>query len=114
MFAVMFLQSGYSKAKAFQSTEKMMSHFGFPVPRLSLIGAIAMEIGGGALLLFGIETRVVAGSLIVFIVMASVMIPCKAIFIPDKRKEAWRAIFTNVALVGGLLPLLAASPIVIR
>jgi putative oxidoreductase len=109
MIAAMFLQSGYSKLSDFGATEKMMTHFRFPMPRAALIGAIVIELGGGTLLLFGLADRPVSLALIGFIVLASIMIPGKLILNPEKRAEGFRVIFTNIALIGALLRIVSAG-----
>jgi putative oxidoreductase len=103
----MFIYSGIAKVIGFSGTEKMMRHYGFPLTRFALVGALCLELFGGLLLLIGVEVKVTAAALSVFVVLASIMVPVKQLGSPEKRTEAVRTLFTNLALIGGLICLFA-------
>jgi putative oxidoreductase len=67
-----FAMSGLGKLAAFGSTTAMIAAAGLPLPPLAYIVAVALELGGGLLLIAGYQVRPVALALAVFCVAAGV------------------------------------------
>lgn len=99
--AAIFIWSGSNKILNPVATQENMSTHGMPLTFFFLVGAIALEIVGGLLVLLGIKTRWGAIMLIVF------LIPATLIFHTDFSTEIEQAMFLkNLAMLGGLLMLL--------
>ena len=63
MIGLPFAMSGLGKLAAYGATTAMISAAGLPVPPLAFAVAVAVELGGGLLLVAGYRTRFVAGAL---------------------------------------------------
>ena len=102
LVATIFILSGLSKIGAPTATQGYIAAMGLPAPLLAYIGAIAVELGGGLLLLAGYRTKVVAAALAVFsIVTAFVFHHALA----DQNQMIH--FLKNFAMAGGLLQFVA-------
>src|SRR5258706_15943888 len=61
-----FAMSGLGKLAAYGPTTELIRAAGLPVAPLALVVAIAVELGGGLLLIAGFRTRLVAAALALF------------------------------------------------
>jgi putative oxidoreductase len=61
-----FAMSGLGKLAAYGKTTAMIAAAGLPVPPLAYAVAVAIELGGGLLLVAGYQARLVATALAVF------------------------------------------------
>ena len=66
LVAVLFLRSGFGKIVGFSTVAAGMTKKGIPFAELLLVGAIAFEIAGGLMVLFGWKARWGALLLILF------------------------------------------------
>jgi putative oxidoreductase len=107
LVAVIFLLSGVGKLFGFSDTAQMMASVGFPVPSVFLVAAIALEIGGGMLLLFGYKTRHAAIALIVFIIPATIIFHATGIGDPVHGQEQMINTLKNLAIIGALIKFMA-------
>jgi len=105
LVAALFLFSGVSKITAFAATETMMRQYRFPLPRLALLAAIGIELGGGVLLGLDSSTPIVTIGLILYVIIASLMILVPQLGDPALRKPALNHLAKNVAVIGALLRL---------
>ena len=67
-----FAMSGLGKLAAYGKTTAMIAAAGLPVPPLAYAVAVAVELGGGLLLVAGYQTRLVAIALGLFSLAAAV------------------------------------------
>src|SRR5437660_484360 len=102
--AALFLISGLSKIGAFEATTAYIASAGLPFPVLAYAATLAVEIGGGVLLMVGFQARPVAAALALFAVAT-------AILFHNGFSDQNQAIhfFKNFAIAGGLLQVLAAG-----
>ena len=61
-----FAMSGFGKLAAYGATTGYIASVGLPVPPLAFAVAVAVELGGGLLLVAGYQTRYVAVALALF------------------------------------------------
>jgi putative oxidoreductase len=95
--AAIFLISGWGKLAAVEGTAAYVAGAGLPFPTLVVLGAAALELGAGLALLVGWNTRLAAGALALFTLMAAVR------FHADFGDENQAIHFwKNVAIAGGL------------
>ncbi len=93
LLAVLFVLAGYGKIGGYDGTMGYMASQGVPGMLLPLV--IALELGGGLLLVVGFQTRWVALALAVFTVVASLIF-----HVGDGQVTMF---LKNMAITGGLL-----------
>ncbi len=93
LLAVLFVLAGYGKIAGYDGTMGYMASQGVPGMLLPLV--IALELGGGLLLVVGFQTRWVALALALFTVAASLIF-----HIGDGQMTMF---LKNMAITGGLL-----------
>ena len=98
LLAVLFLLSGINKIFAPQQVIGYIAHVGLPLPVLGYALAVALEVGGGLLLLVGYKTRFAAIALAVFSVAAALLFHSA---LGDQNQFAH--FMKNLAIAGGLL-----------
>ena len=98
LLAVLFLLSGINKIFAPQQVIGYIAHVGLPLPVLAYAVAVAIEVGGGLLLLVGYKTRFAAIALAVFSVAAALLFHSA---LGDQNQLAH--FMKNLAIAGGLL-----------
>ncbi|HEX7218922.1 MAG TPA: DoxX family protein [Burkholderiales bacterium] len=103
MVSAIFLVFGIRKLIAVAGTAGYFAKLGFPMPDVMVWVAILIEVGGGALLLLGWQTRRVAWLLIAFTVIATLMAHRYWEFDAAQYANQMTHFFKNVAMVGGLL-----------
>jgi putative oxidoreductase len=104
LLAALFLVSGISKLFMPAMIQGYIASAGLPFPSLVYAITVAIEIGGGALLLVGYRTRLVAGVLAVFTVAAAIIFH-HAFADPDQFVHFMK----NLAIAGGLVYAAAAG-----
>src|SRR5690242_13758906 len=72
MIGLPFVFSGLGKLAAYDATTGMISAAGLPFPPLAFAVAVAVELGGGVLLIAGYRVRVVAIAMAVFALATAV------------------------------------------
>src|SRR6266436_4084776 len=72
LIAVIFVMSGLGKLADPAGTKAYIVSAGLPFPDLAYFIAIAVELGGGLLLIVGYQTRIAAVVLAVFTVAAAI------------------------------------------
>jgi len=93
-----FILFGLGKATTYGATVSMIEAVGLPVPSLAAIGAVTLEIVGGALLVAGYKVRPVAALLAIFSLVTAFYFHGN---IADQN--TFVHFFKNVMMTGGLL-----------
>jgi putative oxidoreductase len=102
LISLIFLLSGFSKLTAPAMTIGYIESVGLPFPTLAYGAALVVELIGGAALVLGYQTRLVAAVLAVFSVATAVS------FHNDLADlNQFVHFFKNVAMTGGLLHVIA-------
>jgi putative oxidoreductase len=102
LIAAIFLMSGLGKIANPQMTQGYIASAGLPFPLLAYLVAIAIEVGGGALLVVGFQTRIVAIVMAVFTVAAALSFHHN---FADQNQMVH--FLKNIAITGGLLQVVA-------
>jgi putative oxidoreductase len=102
LIGVPFAMSGFGKLASTGPTAEMIRAAGLPLPSLALVLAIAVELGGGILLIAGIRTRVVAAVLAVFSIATAL-----AFHNNFADQNQMIHFLKNVMMAGGLLQIVA-------
>jgi putative oxidoreductase len=102
LLAIVFILSGLGKIASPEATQGYIASAGLPVPLLSYLIAIVIELGGGVLLVFGYRTRIVALALAAFTVSTAL------VFHNDFADQNQMIHFLkNISIAGGLLQAVA-------
>lgn len=111
LIGLLFVVAGLRKAMAIAATAGYFAKLGFPAPEAMAYVAVLIEIGGGLLLILGFKTRIIAWLLVAFIVIATGMAHRFWEFADAGAYTAQLNNFMkNVAIIGGLLMLIAFGP----
>jgi putative oxidoreductase len=102
LLAAIFLVSGLGKIANPQMTQGYIASAGLPFPLLAYLIAVAIELGGGALLVVGFQTRIVGIVMAVFTVAAALGFHHE---FADQNQMAH--FLKNIAITGGLLQVAA-------
>ena len=103
LLAAIFLIAGIRKIMAFAGTVGYFTKLGFPAPEAMAVLAILVEVGGGALLILGWQTRRIAWLMIAFVVIATFMAHRFWQFDAAQYANQMNHFLKNAAIVGGLL-----------
>lgn len=102
LLATIFVASGLGKLAAPAASIAYIQSAGLPLASVGLIVAIAVELGGGLMLAFGIKTRIVALALAAFSIIAGLLFHNA---IADQNQMIH--LLKNFAMAGGLLQIAA-------
>jgi putative oxidoreductase len=97
-----FAMSGFGKLMAIDPTIAMIRAVGLPLPPLALAVSIAVELGGGLLLVAGFQTRIVAAALALFALATALTFHSN---FADQNQMIH--FLKNVMMAGGLLQIVA-------
>jgi putative oxidoreductase len=97
-----FALSGLGKLGAYGLTTQMIGAVGLPLPPLAYAVAVAIELGGGLLLIAGFRTRLVAAVLVLFAFATAVSFHSN---FADQNQMIH--FLKNVMIAGGLLQIVA-------
>ena len=97
-----FAMSGFGKLAAYGATTGYIASVGLPVPPLAFAVAVAVELGGGLLLVAGYQTRYVAVALALFSIATALSFHNN---FADQNQMIH--FLKNVMMAGGLLQIAA-------
>jgi putative oxidoreductase len=97
--------SGLSKLAAYGSTTAAIAAAGLPFPPLAFVVAVAVELGGGLLLVLGYRVRPVALALAVFSLVTAASFHSQ---FADQNQMIH--LLKDVMIAGGLLQIVAFGP----
>jgi putative oxidoreductase len=100
-----FAMSGLSKLAAYGSTTAIIAAAGLPLPPLAFVVAVAVELGGGLVLIVGYRVRPAALALAIFSVATAVSFHSN--FADQNQMFHF---LKDVMIAGGLLQIVAFGP----
>lgn len=102
--SIIFIIGGYTKATGMAATVSYLQKLGVPLPAIAYYGVVAIELGGGILLLLGLQTRIVALVLALFCIATGLLAHL------DLAVQAQQINFMkNLAMAGGYLAFVVAG-----
>nr|WP_299507072.1 DoxX family protein [uncultured Rhizobium sp.] len=102
LLAILFIFSGFGKIIAPEATQGYIASVGLPLPLLSYLLAVVVELGGGILLAVGYRTRIVS------LAIAAFTLATALVFHTDFADQNQMIHFLkNIAIAGGLLQVAA-------
>ena len=102
LLSTIFLWSGWGKLMSAAATQAYFAKLGLPAPELAFAVAVAVELGGGLLLLTGLFTRASAAILALWCIATAVAAHSN---FADRNMEIH--FLKNVGLAGGMLYVIA-------
>jgi putative oxidoreductase len=102
LLAAIFLVSAFGKLAAPGPTQGFIASVGLPVPVLSYLAAVVIELGGGLMLLAGYRTRFAAIVLAAFSVISALLFHHAL----GDQNQLFHFL-KNLAMAGGLLQVVA-------
>jgi len=103
LLALMFVLSGISKFTGLEGTAGYIGSVGLPMPQVLAVGAAALEVIAGVLLIVGWQARWAALALAVFTLIASIFFHNFWAMPADKAFMQQLMFMKNLAVIGGLL-----------
>jgi putative oxidoreductase len=100
LMSVIFLRGGYGKLMAPTATMGMFTHYHVPVVGAAYALAVVVELGGGALVLVGWKTRLVAPAMAAWCIATALV----AHWHPDDTMQMIN-FMKNLCMAGGFLQL---------
>lgn len=110
LIAAVFLPSGVAKTAEFAGITAFIASKGLPLPELCAAGAIAIELVCGLALVLGWKVRAAAFALMAFTLVASLVFHAFWAMPAAQAVANQHAFFKNIAIIGGLLLLVASGP----
>jgi putative oxidoreductase len=111
LLVALFLLSGPGKITGFAGTASYIAAHNVPLPALGVVIAIAVEIGGGLLVLAGWKARWAALIVAIFTVVAGVLFHAYwADADPAARMGNFINFWKNISIAGGFLMVFAFGP----
>lgn len=107
LLVALFLPAGIAKLTGFSGTVAYIASAGLPLPALGAALALTVEIVGSLALLAGLGTRLAALVLALFTLVASFFFHAYWAVPADQAYVTQLLFFKNIAVVGGLLGLVA-------
>lgn len=110
LLAWLFIPAGWGKIAGFAGVSGYIASKGIPLPEVAAALAVVAELGLGLLLLFGLKARWAALGLAIFV---GVITPIFHNFWASPAAQLMmqqQAFYKNVAVLGGLLILVAFGP----
>lgn len=102
MISIIFIYSGVAKLMAPAATIAYIASSGLPFGGLAMMIAVAVELGGGMLLMLGFQTRPVAAGLALFSLVTGL-----AFHHAIGDQSQLLQLLKNIAMAGGLLQVVA-------
>jgi putative oxidoreductase len=110
LLAALFVLFGWSKLTGFSGTVDYMAHVGAPVPMLSAIIAVVMELVVGVLILIGFYTRPLAVLLVLYTIATALIGHHFWNMTGMEQYENMINFYKNISIAGGLVALAVAGP----
>lgn len=107
LLALLFIPAGFAKVTGFAGTVGYIASKGVPFPALAAAAAIGVELGLGMLLLLGWRARWAALGMALFTLVISFIFHNFWAVPPEQVMAQQQSFFKNMAIVGGLLGIVA-------
>ena len=110
LIAQLFVVAGFGKLAAFGKTTAFLAKSGLPLPEVLVVLAIALELGGGILLILGWKVRWIAAGLFVFTLIATILFHPFWAVEAQLIKSNLNDFMKNLAIMGAMLYIMAYGP----
>jgi putative oxidoreductase len=109
LLGLYFIQAGVRNFMKLPLHTGILQKKGIPMPRESLIVALAVQVLGGLSVALGIFPAIGAIGLILFTIVANALYHDFWNYTGDERTPHFNSVMTNLAIIGGFLLVIAVS-----
>lgn len=110
LLALLFVIAGYGKIGSFSGTAAYMASQGLPMSEVLLVITIAIELGGGLMIMLGWKARWAALAIFLFVVPTTVMFHQFWAADAAQVQNQMNHFLKNLAIMGGMLYIVAHGP----
>ena len=110
LLAFIFVRSGIGKLGAIDATVANITSHGIPSPNVLVWGAVALEIGGGLLLITGLFARCAALALALYTLALALIFHAYWLAPAAELRAQQTSFFSHLAIIGGMLCVVAFGP----
>jgi putative oxidoreductase len=103
LLALVFVLAGYAKIWTTDATAAYMASHGIPLPNLLVYGVVALELGGGLMLMFGLFTRWIALVFAIYLLTLALTFHDYWAMPVAVAREQRIAFLEHLAMIGGML-----------
>lgn len=103
LIALIFVLSGAGKLGAPAHTVSEMANHGIPLPGVLVWGVVALELGGGIMLIAGLLTRWVALALFFYTLVLALLFHAYWAVSAAQQHAQYTAFFEHLSMMGGML-----------
>ena len=107
LIALIFVLSGFGKLGTIGATTAQMAGHGLPYAYILVWGAVAVELGGGLMLMTGLLTRCVALALCFYTLALALIFHAYWAVPAAEVRTQHGAFFEHIAMMGGMLYVVA-------
>jgi len=107
LLALIFVLSGISKLGAIAATSAHMASAGIPYSNDLVWGAVALELGGGILLIVGLLTRLVGLAFFFYALVLAVIFHAYWTLSGAAAHSQYSIFYEHIAIMGGMLYVVA-------
>jgi putative oxidoreductase len=107
LIALIFVLSGFGKLGTIGATAAQMAGHGIPYANILVWGAVAVELGGGLMLMSGLLTRCVALALCFYTLALALIFHAYWAVPAAEVRTQHGAFFEHIAMMGGMLYVVA-------
>jgi putative oxidoreductase len=107
LLSLIFVLSGIGKLGAIAATSAHMASAGIPYSHDLVWGAVALELGGGILLIVGLLTRLVGFALFFYTLTLAVVFHAYWTMTGAAAHAQYSVFFEHIAIMGGMLYVVA-------
>jgi putative oxidoreductase len=107
LIALIFVLSGFGKLGMIGATAAQMAGHGLPYANILVWGAVAVELGGGLMLMTGLLTRCVALVLCLYTLALALIFHAYWAVPAAEVRTQHGAFFEHIAMMGGMLYVVA-------
>jgi len=107
LLALIFVVSGFEKITGFEGTVGYIASKGMPLPQLAAVGAIAVELGAGILLVIGWQARWAAAAIFLFLIPTTLIFHNFWDAAAAQKQMQTIQFMKNLCIMGGMLYIMA-------
>jgi putative oxidoreductase len=110
LLSLIFVFAGYRKLTTVAATIMQMSHQGIPYSNVLVWGAIALELGGGLMLIAGLFTRYIAFALAIYTFVLALLFHAYWAVPAAEARNQFNAFYEHLAMIGGMFYVVVFGP----
>lgn len=103
LISLIFIFAGYHKIGGFADTAGYMASKGLPMTEVLLVLTIAIELGGGLMILLGLKARWAAFIIFLWLIPVTLLFHPFWAVAPDAVQMQFNSFMKNVAIMGAML-----------